>query len=94
MASEINFRSCSSGRIDINKLVDMQDLDMLLKVIPEIIEAPMHNVLNTSVLDPAVSSVFRLSQMGLQFLSFCLQFMDHTLLDLKSTMQQLRKVET
>lgn len=70
----------------------MQDLDMLLKVIPKIIEAPMHTVLNTSVLDPSVSSVFRLSQLGLQFLSFCLQFMDHTLFDLKSTMQQLQKV--
>lgn len=65
---------------------------MLLKVIPTIIEAPMHNVLSASILDPSISCLFRLSQLGLQYLSFCLQFMDHTLFDLKTTMQQLQKV--
>lgn len=80
------------GSIDINKLVDMQDYDMLLKLIPKLIEAPMLSVLNASVLDPSVSSVFRLSQLGLQYLSFCLQFMDHTLHDLKTTMHHLQKV--
>lgn len=70
----------------------MQDYDMLLKLIPKLIEAPMLSVLNASVLDPSVSSVFRLSQLGLQYLSFCLQFMDHTLYELKTTMHQLQKV--
>lgn len=70
----------------------MQDFDMLVKVIPKIIEAPMNTVLSTSVLDPSISAMFRLSQLGLQYLSFCLQFMDHTLFELKSTMHQLQKV--
>lgn len=65
---------------------------MLLKLIPKLIEAPMLSVLNASVLDPSVSSVFRLAQLGLQYLSFCLQFMDHTLYELRTTMHQLQKV--
>lgn len=70
----------------------MQDFDMLLKIIPKIIEAPMQSVLASSVIDPSVSAVFRLSQLSLQYLSFCLQFMDHTLFDLKTAMHQLQKV--
>lgn len=78
--------------VDVNKVIDSQDYDFLQKIIPKIVEAPMQSILNTAALDPAVSTLFRLSQLGLQYLSFCQQFMDHTLYDLRTAYNQLQKV--
>lgn len=80
------------GCVDVNKVIEYQDYEFLEKIIPKIIEAPMQTILNTSVLDPAVSSLFRLAQLSLQYLSFCQQFMDHTLFDLKTAFTHLQKV--
>lgn len=80
------------GCVDVNKVIDNQDYDFLEKIIPKIIEAPMQSILNAAVLDPAVSSLFRLAQLSLQYLSFCQQFMDHTLYDLRTAFNQLQKV--
>lgn len=80
------------GCVDVNKVIDNQDYDFLQKIIPKIIEAPMQSILSASILDPAVSSLFRLAQLGLQYLSFCQQFMDHTLFDLRTAFNHLQKV--
>lgn len=80
------------GCVDVNKVIDNQDYDFLQKIIPKIIEAPMQSILNTAILDPAVSSLFRLAQLSLQYLSFCQQFMDHTLYDLRTAFNHLQKV--
>lgn len=82
------------GCVDVNKVIDNQDYDFLQRIIPKIIEAPMQSILNTAVLDPAVSTLFRLSQLGLQYLSFCQQFMDHTLYDLRTAYYHLQKVSS
>lgn len=81
-----------AGSVDVNKIVENQDFDFLEKIIPKIIEAPMQSVLNTAILDPSVYNLFRLAQLGLQYLSFCHQFMDRTLFDLRTAMYQLQKV--
>lgn len=80
------------GCVDVNKVIDTQDFDFLQKIIPKIIEAPMQPILGASVLDPAVSSLFRLAQLSLQYLSFCQQFMDFALYDLRSAYSHLQKV--
>lgn len=82
----------SLGCVDVNKVVDSQDYDFLQKIIPKIIEAPMQPILGASVLDPAVSSLFRLAQLSLQYLSFCQQFMDYALFDLRTAYSHLQKV--
>lgn len=80
------------GSVDVNKVIDNQDYEFLEKILSQLIEAPMQTILSTSVLDPAVSSLFRLAQLSLQYLSFCQQFMDHTLYDLRSAFNQLQRV--
>lgn len=80
------------GCVDVNKVIENQDFEFLEKITPKIIEAPMQSILGTAALDPAVSSLFRLAQMSLQYLSFCQQFMSHTLYDLRTAFNQLQKV--
>lgn len=80
------------GCVDVNKVIENQDYEFLEKITPKIIEAPMQSILGTAAIDPAVSSLFRLAQMSLQYLSFCQQFMSHTLFDLRTAFNQLQKV--
>lgn len=80
------------GCVDVNKVIENQDYEFLEKIAPKIIEAPMQSILGTAAIDPAVSSLFRLSQMCLQYYSFCQQFMSHTLYDLRTAFNQLQKV--
>lgn len=82
----------SLGSVDVNKVIDSQDYEFLERILPQIIEAPMQTILNAAVLDPAVASLFRLAQLSLQYLSFCQQFMDHTLYDLRSAFNHLQRV--
>lgn len=82
----------SIGCVDVNKVIESQDYDFLQKLIPKIIEAPMQSILNSSILDPAVASLFRLAQLSLQYLSFCQQFMDFALFDLRTAYGHLQKV--
>lgn len=80
------------GCVDVNKIVDNQDYEFLERIVPKLIEAPMQSILSTAALDPAVSSLFRLAQLSLQYLSFCQQFMDHTLFDLRTAFNHSQKV--
>lgn len=80
------------GCVDVNRVVEHQDYDFLQKIIPRIIEAPMQTILSSAVIDPAVSSLFRLAQLSLQYLSFCQQFMDYTLYDLRMAFNHLQRV--
>lgn len=81
------------GCVDVNKVIDNQDYAFLERIVPKLIEAPMQTILSTAVLDPAVSSLFRLAQLSLQYLSFCQQFMDHTLYDLRTAFNHSQKVK-
>lgn len=80
------------GCVDVNKVIENQDYEFLEKITPKIIEAPMQSILGTSAIDPAVSSLFRLAQMSLQYMSFCHQFMSHTLYDLRRAYNYIQKV--
>lgn len=80
------------GCVDVNKVIENQDFEFLEKITPKIIEAPMKSILRTAAIDPAVSSLFRLAQMSLQYMTFCQQFMSHTLYDLKKAFNHIQKV--
>lgn len=80
------------GCVDVNKVIENQDYEFLEKITPKIIEAPMQSILGTAAIDPAVSSLFRLAQMSLQYMSFCQQFVNHTLYDLRTAFNHIQKV--
>ncbi|XP_055309235.1 cilium assembly protein DZIP1L isoform X2 [Sitodiplosis mosellana] len=79
------------GCVDVNKVIENQDYEFLEKITPKIIEAPMQSILGTAAIDPAVSSLFRLAQMSLQYMTFCQQFMSHTLYDLRTAFNHIQK---
>lgn len=79
------------GCVDVNKVIENQDFEFLEKITPKIIEAPMQSILSGAI-DPAVVSLFRLAQMSLQYMTFCQQFMSHTLYDLRTAFNHTQKV--
>lgn len=79
------------GCVDVNKVIENQDYEFLENITPKIIETPMHSILSGAI-DPAILSLFRLAQLSLQYMTFCQQFMSHTLYDLRTAFNHTQKV--
>lgn len=59
--------------------------------IPHISEVPIGTVLNNRILDPAIGKYFILAQFSIQYLLFCKQFLDETVVEIRNTAQDLQK---
>ncbi|XP_050068712.1 cilium assembly protein DZIP1L [Anopheles maculipalpis] len=77
--------------IDPYGIVSEQDYEKLDEFIPHISEVPIGNVLNNRILDPAIGKYFILAQFSIQYLLFCKQFLDETVLEIRKTIQGLQE---
>ncbi|XP_035890624.1 zinc finger protein DZIP1L [Anopheles stephensi] len=77
--------------IDPYGIVSEKDYEKLDEFIPHISEVPIGNVLNNRILDPAIGKYFILAQFSIQYLLFCKQFLDETVLEIRNTIQSLRE---
>ncbi|XP_049287398.1 cilium assembly protein DZIP1L [Anopheles funestus] len=77
--------------IDPYGIVSEQDYEKLDEFIPHISEVPIGSVLNNRILDPAIGKYFVLAQFSIQYLLFCKQFLDETVLEIRNTIQSLQE---
>uniref|UniRef100_A0A182VW59 C2H2-type domain-containing protein n=1 Tax=Anopheles minimus TaxID=112268 RepID=A0A182VW59_9DIPT len=77
--------------IDPYGIVGEQDYEKLDEFIPHISEVPIGSVLNNRILDPAIGKYFVLAQFSIQYLLFCKQFLDETVLEIRNTIQRLQE---
>ncbi|XP_053668481.1 cilium assembly protein DZIP1L [Anopheles marshallii] len=77
--------------IDPYGIVSEQDYEKLDEFIPHISEVPIGSVLNNRILDPAIGKYFILAQFSIQYLLFCKQFLDETVLEIRNTIQSLQE---
>uniref|UniRef100_A0A182JXJ5 GINS complex subunit 4 n=1 Tax=Anopheles christyi TaxID=43041 RepID=A0A182JXJ5_9DIPT len=82
--------SLAGASIDPYSIVSEKDYEKLDEFIPHISEVPIGNVLNNRILDPAIGKYFVLAQFGIQYLLFCKQFLDETVLEIRNTIQTLQ----
>ncbi|XP_052895241.1 cilium assembly protein DZIP1L [Anopheles moucheti] len=80
--------------IDPYGIVSEQDYEKLDEFIPHISEVPIGSVLNNRILDPAIGKYFVLAQFSIQYLLFCKQFLDETVLEIRNTIQSLQDENT
>ncbi|XP_041788792.1 zinc finger protein DZIP1L [Anopheles merus] len=76
--------------IDPYGIVSDKDYEKLDEFIPHISEVPIGNVLSNRILDPAIGKYFVLAQFSIQYLLFCKQFLDETVLEIRNTIQTLQ----
>ncbi|XP_059621803.1 cilium assembly protein DZIP1L [Phlebotomus argentipes] len=79
------------GSHDIERLVKDNDFERLESVIPHLTEAPLGAILNNSVLDSGIAKYFCLAQLGLQYLSFCKDFLDKAVTSLRRNVYNIEK---
>ncbi|XP_053690725.1 cilium assembly protein DZIP1L [Sabethes cyaneus] len=85
----IDWRLISS--IDPYAIVNERDYEKLDEFIPHISEVPIGTVLQNRILDPAIGKYFVLAQFSIQYLLFCKQFLDETIVELRNTAQDMQK---
>lgn len=59
--------------------------------IPYISQAPIDELLNSRILDPAISKYFGFAQLSVQYLLFCKQFLDQTVSGIRSAAFESQK---
>ncbi|XP_039433792.1 cilium assembly protein DZIP1L [Culex pipiens pallens] len=77
--------------IDPYSIVSERDYEKLDEFIPHISEVPIGSVLNNRILDPAIGKYFVLAQFSVQYLLFCKQFLDETVMEIRNTAQDVQK---
>ncbi|XP_058117745.1 cilium assembly protein DZIP1L [Anopheles ziemanni] len=94
MIRELSIGHCIDWRfvasIDPYNIVSEQDYEKLDEFIPHISEVPIGTVLNNRILDPAIGKYFILAQFSIQYLLFCKQFLDETVVEIRNTLQGLQ----
>ncbi|XP_052868839.1 cilium assembly protein DZIP1L [Anopheles cruzii] len=91
---ELSIGHCIDWRfvasIDPYAIVSECDYEKLDEFIPHISEVPIGTVLNNRILDPAIGKYFILAQFSIQYLLFCKQFLDETVVEIRNTIQALQ----
>ncbi|XP_050086774.1 cilium assembly protein DZIP1L [Anopheles aquasalis] len=91
---ELSIGHCIDWRfvasIDPYNIVSERDYEKLDEFIPHISEVPIGTVLNNRILDPAIGKYFILAQFSIQYLLFCKQFLDETVVEIRSSIQELQ----
>ncbi|XP_055550633.1 cilium assembly protein DZIP1L [Wyeomyia smithii] len=77
--------------IDPYSIVGERDYEKLDEFIPHISEVPIGTLLQNRILDPAIGKYFILAQFSIQYLVFCKQFLDETIVELRNTTQDMQK---
>ncbi|XP_053670801.1 cilium assembly protein DZIP1L [Anopheles nili] len=71
-------------------ILSEHEYEKLDECIPHLTEVPIANLLNTRILDPAIGKYFTLAQFSIQYLSFCKQFLDDAVYEIKNSIHDLR----
>ncbi|GAB0095609.1 hypothetical protein DMENIID0001_110070 [Sergentomyia squamirostris] len=79
------------GSYDVGKLIHDSDFERLEIVIPHLTDAPLGTILNNSVLDSGISKYFCLAQLSLQYLTFCCNFLEKTVVSLRKNVYNIEK---
>lgn len=81
--------------MDIEKIIKENNFEKIENVISHLIDVPLGVLLNNQILDSGVAKYFNLLQLSLQYLLFCIKFLDKTIIKLKSTLNdtQSEKIE-
>lgn len=77
--------------IDTNRIVNQNDFEKLDECLPHILKSGIGSILNIRILDPAIGKYFVISQLVAQFLLFCKQFLDKTVVELRETIFEGQK---
>ncbi|XP_058825721.1 cilium assembly protein DZIP1L-like [Topomyia yanbarensis] len=77
--------------IDPYAIVGEKDYEKLDEFIPHLSEVPIGSVLQNRILDPAIGKYFILAQFSIQYLLFCKQFLDETIVEIRNSAQDVQR---
>lgn len=82
----------SLGSVDVDRIYRERDFASLEYSLQYILDGPLGSLLESRALDAAVSKLFRVSQLAIQYLLFCKQFLDRSVTVMRATIKEQQKV--
>lgn len=82
----------SLGSVDVDRIYRERDFASLEYSLQYILDGPIGSLLESRALDAAVSKLFRVSQLAIQYLLFCKQFLDRSVTVMRATIKEQQKV--
>ncbi|XP_055606752.1 cilium assembly protein DZIP1L [Uranotaenia lowii] len=77
--------------LDPHLISSEKDYEKLDDFIPHIAQVSIGTLLTNRILDPAIGKYFILAQFSIQYLLFCKQFLDETVVEIRNTAQDAQK---
>ncbi|XP_037945240.1 kinesin-related protein 4-like [Teleopsis dalmanni] len=71
------------GTIEIERVLREQNLEQIDGLLNHLSEAPLGSILNSHILDNGIAKYFIFLQFAIQYLLFCRNFLDETVVDLR-----------
>ncbi|XP_026475817.1 zinc finger protein DZIP1L-like [Ctenocephalides felis] len=85
------FDWASIGSVDVDRIYRERDFASLEYSLQYILDGPIGSLLESRALDAAVSKLFRVSQLAIQYLLFCKQFLDRSVTVMRATIKEQQK---
>lgn len=76
-----------AGAIDIDKLIRERDFSTIDENINNVIDYSLESEYNLKILDPNFVKLFRLAQLSVEYLLYCKQYLDHSVIILKDELR-------
>lgn len=76
------------GAIDIDKVIRERDFLSIDENINNVIDYCLESEYDIKILDPSFVKLFRLAQLSVEYLLYCKQYLDHSVIILKDELRQ------
>ncbi|XP_011882339.1 PREDICTED: zinc finger protein DZIP1L [Vollenhovia emeryi] len=76
------------GAIDIDRVVRERDFSTIDQNINNVIDYCLESEYDVKILDPSFVKLFRLAQLSVEYLLYCKQYLDHSVIILKDELRQ------
>lgn len=77
-----------AGAIDIDRLIRERDFSTIDENINNVIDYSLENEYDVKILDSNFVKLFRLAQLSVEYLLYCKQYLDHSVIILKDELRQ------
>lgn len=77
-----------AGAIDIDRVIRERDFSIIDQNINNVIDYCLESEYDVKILDPNFVKLFRLAQLSVEYLLYCKQYLDHSVIILKDELRQ------
>ena len=87
ISCHLNFLFLISGSIDVDRIIRERDLNTVDENVNNVVDYCLESEYDVKILDPNFVKLFRLSQLAVEYLLYCKQYLDQSVVILKEELK-------